>query len=184
MSAQERNLSGIWRLFEREDHSLWAEESDRVNYSITGWLSQKLFKQAPVSRGLGLITPAKVVPTTLPHCLFLQIYLVFGEISTWRGGEENRGRRKRLSPTRWGRTGEGMKSKQATTMGLNSSGSPVSLPELSQGYNYPPKCPSVARLGSETRVTLPPTEPNPSAIFCHYLFPILLLPQVSDGTRW
>lgn len=46
---------------------LWAGEGAGVNYSITVRLSQELFKQAPVSGGLGLITAAKVTPTTLPR---------------------------------------------------------------------------------------------------------------------
>lgn len=47
----------------------WAREGTEVNYSITGWLRQELFKQGPVSRGLGLITPAKAMPRTLPPAL-------------------------------------------------------------------------------------------------------------------
>ncbi len=65
------------------------------------------------------------------------------------GGGEDIGRKKRLRPSTGRRTGEGKKSKLAKTTGLNSSGSPASSPELSQGYNYPPKCQSVARLASE-----------------------------------
>lgn len=42
------------------DGGFWALEGAGVNYSITGWLSQELFKQTLVSRGLGLITRAKV----------------------------------------------------------------------------------------------------------------------------
>jgi len=100
------------------------------------------------------------------------------------GGKRGKYRKeKRLRPSGDGRTGEGKMSKQASTTGFNSSGSPVSSLELSQGYNYPPKCPSVVRLGSEAQVTLPPTEPNPTAIFCHRLSTVLLLLlQVSDGT--
>lgn len=60
-----------------EDQSFWAEEGSGVNYSITGWLSQELFKQAPVSKGLGLITPAKVTLTTLPHNRLLWVCLLF-----------------------------------------------------------------------------------------------------------
>lgn len=70
----EWNMRGVYVV---EDWSFWAKEGGRVNYSITGWLSQELFKQAPVSRGLGLITPAKVTPTTLPHCRLLWVCLVF-----------------------------------------------------------------------------------------------------------
>lgn len=43
----------------------WAGEGAEVNYSITGWLRQELFKQDRVSRGLVLITPAKAMPRTL-----------------------------------------------------------------------------------------------------------------------
>lgn len=67
-----------------EHQSCWAEEGAGVNYSITGWLSQELFKQAPVSRGLGLITPAKATPTTLPHRLFLRVCRAFRGIFTLR----------------------------------------------------------------------------------------------------
>lgn len=42
---------GAWRC--------WTAEGAGVNYSITGWLSLELFKQAPASRGLGLITGCK-----------------------------------------------------------------------------------------------------------------------------
>lgn len=55
--------------FIEEDSSCWAGEGAEVNYSITRWLSQELFKQAKASRGLGLITPAKVTPTTLSNRL-------------------------------------------------------------------------------------------------------------------
>ena len=51
--------------FIAEDSSCWAGEGAEVNYSITRRLSQELFRQAPASRGLGLITPAKVTPMTL-----------------------------------------------------------------------------------------------------------------------
>lgn len=71
-----------------EDRSCWAEEGAGVNYSITGWLSQELFKQAPVSRGLGLITPAKVTLTTLPHRLLLRVCQAFWGIFILR--EEGR----------------------------------------------------------------------------------------------
>lgn len=53
----------------------WAGEGTEVNYSITGWLRQELFKQDPVSGGLVLITPAKAMPRTLPpapHCLWFR----------------------------------------------------------------------------------------------------------------
>lgn len=70
----EWNMRGVYVV---EDRNFWAEEGGRVNYSIIGWLSQELFKQAPVSRGLGLITPAKVTPTTLPHCRLLWVCLIF-----------------------------------------------------------------------------------------------------------
>lgn len=90
--------------------SRWAEEGGRVNYSITGWLRQELFKQAPVSRGLGLITPAKVAPTTLPHHLLRQVYL-------WnihkKGGRKEKRDEEQVS-------GEWKQSKQASTA-LNSS---------------------------------------------------------------
>lgn len=70
-----------------EDRSCWAEEGAGVNYSITGWLSQELFKQAPVSRGLGLITPAKVTPTTLsPPPLTAGLSGILGNIHIEGGG--------------------------------------------------------------------------------------------------
>lgn len=159
-----------------EDQSCWAEEGAGVNYSITGWLSQELFKQAPVSRGLGLITPAKVTPTTLPHCFLLRACQPFWGIFIWRRGRDI-GREKRLRSCR-GETGEGKKSKLARTMELNSNGSSASSPELSQGYNYPPKCPSVARLASEAQVTLPPHQTEPMAIAGHRLCTVLLLAGV------
>lgn len=141
----------------------WALEGAGVNYSITGWLSQELFKQTPVSRGLGLITPAKVNahdPSPLPLTVGLSGIFV-REIFIWCEKSKHIGRKKkRFRLSRVGRTGEGKKSKLASKMWLNSSGLPAS-PELSQGYNYPPKCPSVARLTSEAQVTLSPTEPNP-----------------------
>lgn len=71
MTEQKCRQSEIWGAFVVEDWSCWAEEGAGVNYSITGWLSQELFKQTPASRGLGLITTAKVTPTTLPYCLLL-----------------------------------------------------------------------------------------------------------------
>lgn len=164
-----QSLRAIWvrGWLEVEEQSCWAKEGGRVNYSITGWLRQELFKQAPVSRGLGLITPAKVAPTTLPHHLLLQVYLQ--NIHKEWGGCMKEGKRVN------GGVGEWKQSKQASTA-LNSS------PELSLGYNYPPKCPCVARLGSGSQVTLPSTAPNRMAIFCHRL--LTILPQVSDGTWW
>lgn len=84
--------SGIRGAFGVEDRSCWTEEGAGVNYSITGWLSQELFKQAPASRGLGLITPAKVTPTTLPHHLLLRVCQAFWGIFIWR--EEGGGYRK------------------------------------------------------------------------------------------
>lgn len=88
MTKQQCRLSGIWGAFIVEDQNCRAEEGAGVNYSITGWLSQELFKQAPVSRGLGLITPAKVTPTTLPHRLLLRACQAFWGIFIWR--EEGR----------------------------------------------------------------------------------------------
>lgn len=73
-----------------EERSCWAEEGAGVNYSITGWLSQELFKQAPVSGGLGLITPAKVTPTTLPHCLLLWVCQAYQRIFIWKEGGKRR----------------------------------------------------------------------------------------------
>lgn len=55
-------------------------EGAEVNYSITRRLSQELFKQAPASRGLGLITPAKVTPTTLSNRLLQCVCQAFGGI--------------------------------------------------------------------------------------------------------
>lgn len=57
------------------------------------------------------------------------------------------GQKKRLKPSRGRRTGKGKKSKLVKMTGLNS-GSSASSPELIQGYNYPPKCRSIARLSS------------------------------------
>lgn len=84
MTERKYRQSGIRGAFSVEDQSCWAEEGAGVNYSITWWLSQELFKQAPASRGLGLITPAKVTPTTLPHCLLLWVCQAFWEIFIWR----------------------------------------------------------------------------------------------------
>lgn len=69
-----------WGLFSAEDSSCWAGEGAEVNYSITRRLSQELFKQAPASRGLGLITPAKVTPTTLSNRLLQCVCQAFGGI--------------------------------------------------------------------------------------------------------
>lgn len=84
MTEQKCRHSRIWGAYVVEDWSCWAEEGAGVNYSITGWLSQELFKQAPASRGLGLITPAKVTPTTLPHSLLLRVCQAFWGIFIWR----------------------------------------------------------------------------------------------------
>lgn len=65
-------IAEVWRC--------WAGEGTEVNYSVTGRLSQELFKQAPASRGLGLITPAKVTPTTLPTHLLLCLPGILGNI--------------------------------------------------------------------------------------------------------
>lgn len=88
VTEQKCRQSKIWGAFIAEDWSCWAEEGAGVNYSITWWLSQELFKQAPASRGLGLITPAKVTPTTLPHSLLLRVCQAFKGIFIWR--EEGR----------------------------------------------------------------------------------------------
>lgn len=66
--------------FIEEDSSCWAGEGAEVNYSITRRLSQELFKQAKASRGLGLITPAKVTPTTLSNRLLQCVSQTFGGI--------------------------------------------------------------------------------------------------------
>lgn len=84
MTEQKYTQSGIWGVFVTEDWSRQAGEGAEVNYSITGWLSQELFKQAPASRGLGLITPAKVTPTTLPNRLLLWVCQAFWGIFIWR----------------------------------------------------------------------------------------------------
>lgn len=64
------------------------------------------------------------------------------------GGGVDIGKKKRLRPSRGRRTGKGKKSKLVKMTGLNSSGSAASSPELIQGYNYPTKCRSIARLSS------------------------------------
>lgn len=94
------------------------------------------------------------------------------------GGGVDIGRKKRLRPRRGRRTGEGKKSKLVKTTGLNSNGSPKSSPELIQGYNYPPKCRSVARLASEAQVTPPPHRTEPLA----HLRPPSLYPP--PGVWW
>lgn len=73
----------------------------------------------------------------------------------------------------------GKKSKLANTTGLNSSGSPASSPELSQGYNYPPKWPSVARLASVAQVTLP----NPPIHTHRNELPVVLGHRLSCSSR-
>lgn len=46
MTEQKYRQSGIWGVFVAEDWSCWAGEGAEVNYSITGWLSQELFKHS------------------------------------------------------------------------------------------------------------------------------------------
>lgn len=77
---------GGWGVVVVEAWSCWAEEGAGVNYSITGWLSQELFKQAPASRGLGLITPAKVTLTTPSPLAFYCHY--YRNIHMERGGRK------------------------------------------------------------------------------------------------
>lgn len=84
MQAECNVGGGVGGVLIAEKWSCWAEEGAGVNYSITGWLSQELFKQAPANRGLGLITPAKVTPTTLPNCLSLWVCQAFWGIFIWR----------------------------------------------------------------------------------------------------
>lgn len=136
------------------------EEGAEVNYSITVWLSQELFKQTPVSRGLVLITPARVIahdPSPLP--LTVGLSGILGNIHMVGGGRTHR-KKKEIRTKQSGKDRGGEEEQTADTLWLNSSGLPAS-PELIQGYNYPPKCPSVARLTSKAQVTLSPTEPNP-----------------------
>lgn len=62
-----------------------------------------------------------------------------------RGGYQ---KEKEIKTKQRRRDSKGKKSKLAKTTGLNSSGSPASSPELTQGYNYPPKRQSIPRLES------------------------------------
>jgi len=44
---------------------------------LLGGSARSCLNRAPVSRGLGLITPAKVTPTTLPNHLLLRVSQAF-----------------------------------------------------------------------------------------------------------
>lgn len=102
-----------WGCFSWRPRVAGQEEGAEVNYSITVWLSQELFKQTPVSRGLVLITPARVNahdPSPLP--LTMGLSGILGKIHIVGGGQTYR-KKKEIKTKQSGKDGWGKEEQTA-----------------------------------------------------------------------